>query len=454
MGTLSSDLSRSDRDLGVLALDLDRGLVVVDRGGDVGGVGAAGGDGLVGLIGPPDVDVLAVPLDGGAESILEVGVLAPAQALELGAVDAVVEVVVGTVGDPDQALLEVGAGVEAEQLEHADGNLEVGHTEGRADVVGLAVDTLVEDGVEPVGSVGAVQVAALVETVALEGEGLVLGEKLEEAGDDFCMWEVSYLIGATDLVPTGLLTLGVLARSVDVVAADNDHGDAEGLGVSVDVHLGSGLGGRVGVGGQELRGLVDEVVGGFTVDLICADMDEASDAAVLADAVQESLGADHVVDSEAGRVKEGVLHVGVGGKVHHTVDVVFGQGLGHDFTVGQVALDEVEVGEGLQAVDVGHRGDIVQTVEADDVVLRVLDGHVTSDPAADEAGTTGDEDVVDVATRGEPGSTDEPLALLVGGGLESSGNSLLDELNGLRGRALGRGELSDLQRQSLGLHFD
>ena len=135
-------------------------------------------------VGPPIAYVPAVPAHGRAQTFGKGHALAPAQELELGAVDPVVVVVERPVGDPDEALAEVVRAV-AEEVEHADRDLEVRHGGGGADVVRFAHGAFVEDRVEAVGRVGAVQVAPDVEARALDREGLLIGQEGEEAGYDF-----------------------------------------------------------------------------------------------------------------------------------------------------------------------------------------------------------------------------------------------------------------------------
>lgn len=49
----------------------------------------------------------------------------------------------------------------------------------------------------------------------------------------------------------GWLTLGILVRPVDIVTANDDHGELEALLIRVDQHFGCRLARRVRVGGRQ-----------------------------------------------------------------------------------------------------------------------------------------------------------------------------------------------------------
>lgn len=82
-------------------------------------------------------------------------------------------IVEGPIGGPDETIVEIVLRAEVEELEHADGDFEVGDGGGGVEVVGFTERAFVEDGVEAVGGVGGVEVAADVEAGALDCEGLV-----------------------------------------------------------------------------------------------------------------------------------------------------------------------------------------------------------------------------------------------------------------------------------------
>ena len=112
---------------------------------------------------PPLVDILAVPAHRGPQALDERHALAPPQRLELRPVHAVIVIVEGPVRNPGQAAREVGLGAVAEQLEHANRDLEVRYRESRVEIIRLAHGALVQQRVEAVGRVRAVQVPPHVE---------------------------------------------------------------------------------------------------------------------------------------------------------------------------------------------------------------------------------------------------------------------------------------------------
>lgn len=111
--------------------------------------------------------------------------LPPPQGVELRAVDTIVLIVEGPVGDPDQAVVEIVLGAIAEQLEHTYRNLDVGHAKGRLDVVRFAHDAFVQQCVESVCRVGCIQVAPNVQAGALDCERLLVRQESAEARDNF-----------------------------------------------------------------------------------------------------------------------------------------------------------------------------------------------------------------------------------------------------------------------------
>lgn len=125
-----------------------------------------------------------------------------------------------------------------------------------------------------------------------------------------------------------------------------------------------------------MLGLVDGLVHRVAIYLVSTDVDETpqpTGAAVVPHSIEQPLRGHDVVEREARGILERVLHVRAGREVHHAVDVMLGEQSRHGGLVRQVALYEVEVGEGFQAADVGKRGDFIELVETDDCVFRVSD---------------------------------------------------------------------------------
>ena len=324
--------------------------------------------GLGGLLGgaPPGL-VVDVPVDGGLETLGEVGVRRPPAelALELRAVDGVAAVVAGAVGDPVEVL-----GVLSHRLEDHAENGDVVLLAVGADEVGLPRAALGEDvphrgavvlGVDPVADVLALPVELGAD--AVDDVGDLPGDEL-----------LHVLVGAV------------------VVGAVGDRGaQAVGAGPCAHEHVGARLGravrrGRV-VGRLlgELRRVVERQV---AVDLVGGDVVVAD--AVLADGLQQAEGALDVGAQEGLRVGDGVVVVGLGGVVHD--GVVAWDELIEQPGVADVAHDELHAVR-RQPRDVLGVAGVGQLVQDGDVDARVVVHDVVDEVAADEAAAARDDDV-------------------------------------------------------------
>ena len=324
--------------------------------------------GLGGLLGgaPPGL-VVDVPVDGGLETLGEVGVGRPPAelALELRAVDGVAAVVAGAVGDPVEVL-----GVLSHRLED--------HAEN-GDVVLLAV------GADEVG----LPRAALGEDVPHRG-AVVLG--VDPVAD---VLSLSVELGADAVDDVGDLPgdelLHVLVGAVVVGAVGDRGAQAVGAGPCAHEHVGARLGravrrGRV-VGRLlgELRRVVERQV---AVDLVGGDVVVAD--AVLADGLQQAEGALDVGAQEGLRVGDGVVVVGLGGVVHD--GVVARDELIEQPGIADVAHDELHAVR-RQPRDVLGVAGVGQLVQDGDVDARVVVHDVVDEVAADEAAAARDDDV-------------------------------------------------------------
>lgn len=139
-------------------------------------------------VAPPLLTELLVPVDGDAQTVGEAGLLLPAELAQLGAVDSVTVVVEGTVVGVLDPLLELLGGVvgNADLLQQVAAQLQVGDLVVRADVVDLANLTLVQDGVEGIGSIASEQVATGWATVTVQDNRLTTVQQASELGDDLC----------------------------------------------------------------------------------------------------------------------------------------------------------------------------------------------------------------------------------------------------------------------------
>lgn len=125
-------------------------------------------------VAPPPVTVALVPVHGDLETLLEGGLLCPAELLELGSIDGVSVVVEGAVVGVLDPLLELGRVlvVDAHLGEELVTECDVGDFVVRADVVDLTHLALVEDGVEGVGGVSGVEISACWAAISVEDHGL------------------------------------------------------------------------------------------------------------------------------------------------------------------------------------------------------------------------------------------------------------------------------------------
>ena len=107
-----------------------------------------------------------------------------------------------------------------------------------------------------------------------------------------------------------------------------------------------------------------------TTNLVRGNVVIPLDLAILLNALQQDMGADHIVHGEFVRVAKAQVHVRVRSKVEDSVDVVLLQAFDHVGGDGHVAVEEVEVARllRLQQARIVERAAIVEFVKADDVV--------------------------------------------------------------------------------------
>jgi hypothetical protein len=98
------------------------------------------------------------------------------------------------------------------------------------------------------------------------------------------------------------------------------------------------------------------------------------DLAILLDALQQDVCADHIVHCEFVRVAKAQIHVGVRSEVEDGVDVVLLQTPDHVDSHGHIAVEEVEVSQllRLQQARIVERAAIVEFVEGNDVVMSLI----------------------------------------------------------------------------------
>ena len=136
---------------------------------------------------------------------------------------------------------------------------------------------------------------------------------------------------------------------------------------------------------------VRPVQGQVAVHLVGGNLMEAAHA-VLAAGVHEGLGAQDIGAQEQPGVVHGAVHMGLRGEVHHDVRLFLRKEGFHRLTVGDVPLDEAEVGVLHGLLQGGQVARVGQAVQADHSVLRVLFQFIVYKIAADETGAAGDDD--------------------------------------------------------------
>lgn len=112
----------------------------------------------------------------------------------------------------------------------------------------------------------------------------------------------------------------------------------------------------------------------LSVHFVGGDVDESFHAAVGLGRLEEDVRPEDVALGEVEGVAEAVVDVGLGGKVHDGVDLLFGHDVGDEVGGGDVALDEFEVFEAGDVVEVGEAGAVVEFVVDDHFVVGVLLG--------------------------------------------------------------------------------
>ncbi len=118
----------------------------------------------------------------------------------------------------------------------------------------------------------------------------------------------------------------------------------------------------------------------------------------LAGSLQKQLRAEDVRAGEEARIDDGETVVRLGREVDDDLDLVLAQDVLDDVEVGDVGLDERNVG----AFEIRPVSGVGQKVERDDAVVRVPLEPVVDEVRADEAGRAGDEDSHGVIVRGAP----------------------------------------------------
>lgn len=102
-------------------------------------------------------------------------------------------------------------------------------------------------------------------------------------------------------------------------------------------------------------------------------------------ALQQYMRSEHIILGERVRIAKRQVHVRLRGQMEDGVDVVLSQTAQHIGRLGDVSVEEFEIGPGFEHARVVERTAVVELVEADDVV----GGRVFGDEVADQPGCTG-----------------------------------------------------------------
>mmetsp|Transcript_927 Transcript_927/g.1606 ORF Transcript_927/g.1606 Transcript_927/m.1606 type:complete len:313 (-) Transcript_927:149-1087(-) len=298
------------------------------------------------------VGIVPVPLHRLAQSLLPAHLLRPSQLMKLSGMDGVAQIVELTIGhEGDQLTLLV---LLSEDLEQILGHLQVRYLIIAANVVNVGHLSLVEDGLERAGHILHEQKVPSVGPIAVQRELHVLEKLVGKLRDEL---------------------LGILVRTVHVVAASNDAGQLERSVVGLDNELGTGLGSGVGVRRLEdmllSHGLGIEVLA-LAVNLVGGHMDEATDGVTIFGRLQQHVRAVNVGLGEGEGVTERVVDVRLGGKVHHGIDLLLLEDVVDEIGTLDVTLDELEIGQILDVGQILEARAVIELVVDDNIVLRIL----------------------------------------------------------------------------------
>ena len=286
-----------------------------------------------------------VPFHCLAQSLLPAHLLRPSQLMKLSGMDGVAQIVELAIGHEGDELTLLS--LLSKNLEQILGHLQVRYLIVPADVIYIGHFTLVEDGVERAGHIFHKQKVPSVGPVAVQCELHALEKLVGKLRNEL---------------------LGILVRTVHVVAARNDAGQLERSVVGLDDELGTGLGSGVRVRRfQDMlfsHGLGIKVLA-LAVDLIGGHMDEAADGVAIFGRLQQHVRAVDVGLGEGEGVTERVVHMRLGGKVHHGIDLLLLEDVVDEIGTLDVTLDELEIGQILDFRQIFEAGTVIELIVND-----------------------------------------------------------------------------------------
>ena len=117
-------------------------------------------------------------------------------------------------------------------------------------------------------------------------------------------------------------TFWILTWTIDVIAADDNHRKTKTLKVCHCIHLCGSLARGVWTGRRIVAGFIHFSAARLAIYLICRDMNEALDFAVMSCSLEELVRSHYVVLGEVQRLNEGILNMAVSSKMEHAVNLI------------------------------------------------------------------------------------------------------------------------------------
>mmetsp|Transcript_22660 Transcript_22660/g.74152 ORF Transcript_22660/g.74152 Transcript_22660/m.74152 type:complete len:335 (-) Transcript_22660:301-1305(-) len=302
---------------------------------------------IAGVGGPGFPAILHVPLESSVQPVFKGRPLLPTEAFKLGAVECIPAVVV----KPVRHVLDK-SGAARDGLRYL-----VCYVANADDILGPDVIhvprlPLVHDDVESFCNVFNIDETSLGLAVSMDAARL------------------------TDLAAHGELRdhfLRKLSGAVDVDAPRHDARKFERRRIPHDQELSCRLGSAIRIGGSERTVLCRGVFLDFSVDFIGRTVEEQPEPRRPARAFQETLSPHDVDIGEDRRALERMIHRRLRCQVQNSVHLVVVHQHGHQLRVPDISMDEDEVGSIFHLTQMMCRAALIQNIQHNHQVLRVLE---------------------------------------------------------------------------------
>ena len=311
------------------------------------------------------ISVLLVPLDGFFESLFPAFLFLPSQFVEFLGVDGVSQIIEFTVrhiGDPLFFFL-----LSSKNLEEGSCDFNVGNFIVTSNVVDLSWNSLVKDLIKGSSNILDVQKITCVASISVDSDGHIPTQLVDKFGNEF---------------------LRELVWPIDIVSTGDQAGELETTKVRLDQKFCSSFGCRVGVSRFQNvlfgHGIGLEILS-FSVNLIGGNMDKALDGVTGFGRLQEHVSSINVRVGKGNGVTKGIVHMSLGGKMQNSVNFLLLQDIADQIERANVSFDELEVGEVLDAVQVGQARAVVEAIVHHNVVVRILLAQQDGDMGSDES---------------------------------------------------------------------